>query len=179
MGVVAAVTGVSRYLGGKTAAWLVDQPGIDRVIGLDVVPPPAPLACEFVRVDIRDQGIADLLERSGVETVVHMGVIATPRQAGGRSVMKDINVIGTMQLLAACQRVPSIRHLIVKCTDPVQRIQRSSLRRPCRGTHQHPAGPRIRWKWSSMCVASLDGGRMYGCAPSASPTSSGRECALG
>jgi len=119
MGVVAAVTGVSRYLGGKTAAWLVDQPGIDRVIGLDVIPPPAPLACEFVRVDIRDQGIAELLERSNVETVVHMGVIATPRQAGGRSMMKDINVIGTMQLLAACQRVESIRHLVVKSTAAV------------------------------------------------------------
>jgi UDP-glucose 4-epimerase len=119
MGVIAAVTGVSRYLGGKTAAWLVDQPGIDRVIGLDVVPPPAPLACEFVRVDIRDQGISELLERSNVDTVVHMGVIATPRQAGGRSVMKDINVIGTMQLLAACQRVASIRHLVVKSTAAV------------------------------------------------------------
>ncbi len=119
MGVIAAVTGVSRYLGGKTAAWLVDQPGIDRVIGLDVVPPRVPLACEFVRVDIRDQGIGELLERSNVDTVVHMGVIATPRQAGGRSVMKDINVIGTMQLLAACQRVASIRHLVVKSTAAV------------------------------------------------------------
>jgi len=48
-----------------------------------------------------------------------MGVIATPRQAGGRSVMKDINVIGTMQLLAACQRAPSLRHLVVKSTAAV------------------------------------------------------------
>lgn len=116
MGVVAAVTGVSRYLGGKTAAWLVDQPGVDRVIGIDVVPPPEPLPCEFVRVDIRDQGIGELLDTCGVDTVVHMGVIATARQAGGRSVMKDINVIGTMQLLAACQRVPSVRHLVIKST---------------------------------------------------------------
>jgi len=48
-----------------------------------------------------------------------MGVIATPRQAGGRSVMKDINVIGTMQLLGACQRAPSVRHLVVKSTAAV------------------------------------------------------------
>ena len=56
---------------------------------------------------------------AGVDTVVHMGVIATPKQAGGRSTMKEINVIGTMQLLAACQRTPSVRSLIVKSTAAV------------------------------------------------------------
>jgi len=34
-------------------------------------------------------------------------------------VMKDINVIGTMQLLGACQRAPSVRHLVVKSTAAV------------------------------------------------------------
>ena len=33
--------------------------------------------------------------------------------------MKDINVIGTMQLLAACQRSESVRHLVVKSTAAV------------------------------------------------------------
>ena len=116
MGVVAVVTGVSRYLGGKVADLLVQQPGVDRVIGIDVVPPPAPLAAEFVRADIRNPVLGRILDEAGVDTVVHMGVIATPRQAGGRSVMKDINVIGTMQLLAACQRAESVRHIVVKST---------------------------------------------------------------
>jgi len=119
VGVVAVVTGVSRYLGGRMADRLVDQPGIDRVIGVDVVPPERPLVAEFVRADIRSPSITKLLDEAGVDTVVHMGVIATPRQAGGRSVMKDINVIGTMQLLGACQRAPSIRHLVVKSTAAV------------------------------------------------------------
>ena len=119
MGVVAVVTGVSRYLGGRMADRLVDQPGIDRVIGVDVVPPERPLVAEFVRADIRSPSITKLLDEAGVDTVVHMGVIATPRQAGGRSVMKDINVIGTMQLLGACQRAPSVRHLVVKSTAAV------------------------------------------------------------
>jgi len=119
VGVVAVVTGVSRYLGGKMADRLVDQPGIDRVIGVDVVPPERPLVAEFVRADIRSPSITKLLDEAGVDTVVHMGVIATPRQAGGRSVMKDINVIGTMQLLGACQRAPSVRHLVVKSTAAV------------------------------------------------------------
>jgi UDP-glucose 4-epimerase len=33
--------------------------------------------------------------------------------------MKEINVIGTMQLLAACQRTPSVRSLVVKSTASV------------------------------------------------------------
>lgn len=33
--------------------------------------------------------------------------------------MKEINVIGTMQLLAACQRSPSLRRLVVKSTSAV------------------------------------------------------------
>jgi len=139
MGVVAVVTGVSRYLGGKMADRLVDQPGIDRVIGVDVVPPPTPLAAEFVRADIRSPTLSKILDEAQVDTVVHMGVIATPRQAGGRSVMKDINVIGTMQLLGACQRSESVRHLVVKSTaavygsgpkDPALITEDSSPRHP-------------------------------------------------
>ena len=119
MGSVAVVTGVSRYLGGKMADRLVHQPGVDRVIGIDVVPPASPLAADFIRADIRNPSITKILDGTGVDTVVHMGVIATPRQAGNRSVMKDINVIGTMQLLGACQRADSARHVGVKSTAAV------------------------------------------------------------
>jgi UDP-glucose 4-epimerase len=48
-----------------------------------------------------------------------MSVIATPGSAGGRGTMKELNVIGTMQLLAACQKATSIRHLVVKSTSTV------------------------------------------------------------
>jgi len=114
------VTGVSRYLGGRMAAMLAADPRIDRVIGVDVVAPTAPITgIEFVRADIRNPVIAKVLGEAAVDTVVHMGVIATPKQAGGRSTMKEINVIGTMQLLAACQRTPSVNKLVVKSTAAV------------------------------------------------------------
>ena len=48
-----------------------------------------------------------------------MSVIATPGSAGGRGTMKELNVIGTMQLLAACQRAATVRHLVVKSTSTV------------------------------------------------------------
>jgi len=114
------VTGVSRYLGGRMATLLASDSSIDTVIGVDVVAPEAPIqGIEFVRADIRNPVIAKVLGEAGVDTVLHMGVIATPKQAGGRSTMKEINVIGTMQLLAACQRTPSVVKLIVKSSAAV------------------------------------------------------------
>ena len=114
------VTGVSRYLGGRMASLLAADPQIDRVIGVDVVAPTSPITgIDFVRADIRNPVIAKVLGEAAVDTVVHMGVIATPKQAGGRSTMKEINVIGTMQLLAACQRTPSVQKLVVKSTAAV------------------------------------------------------------
>ncbi len=117
---VVLVTGVSRYLGGRLAALLQADPSIERVIGVDVVPPRADVGrTEFVRADIRNPIIAKVIASAGVDTVVHMSVIATPFMAGGRAAMKEINVIGTMQLLAACQKAPSLRKLIVKSTTTV------------------------------------------------------------
>jgi len=96
------------------------EPDVDRVIGIDVVPPRHDIGdAEFVRADIRNPVVGKVIRGADVDTVVHMGVIATPMQAGGRAAMKEINVIGTMQLLAACQKSPSVRHLVVKSTASV------------------------------------------------------------
>ena len=121
---VVLVTGVSRYLGGRLAAMLQREESVERVIGVDVVPPRGELLqmlgrTEFVRADIRNPIIAKVIAAAEVDTVVHMNVIATPFAAGGRSAMKEINVIGTMQLLAACQKAPSVRRLVVKSTTSV------------------------------------------------------------
>jgi UDP-glucose 4-epimerase len=117
---VVLVTGVSRYLGGQFARLLTAQPGIKRVIGVDVIPPPHDIGdAEFVRADIRNPMIAKIITQAEVDTVVHMNLIATPLSAGGRVSQKEINVIGTMQLLAACQKAPSIRRLVVKSSAAV------------------------------------------------------------
>jgi UDP-glucose 4-epimerase len=117
---VVLVTGVSRYIGGRCARAIAADPSVDRVIGVDVVPPAEDLGnCEFVRADIRNPVIAKVVERAQVDTVVHLNVIATPTGVGGRGSMKEINVIGTMQLLAACQKAPSVRRLVVKSTSAV------------------------------------------------------------
>ena len=120
MGRVVLVTGVSRYLGGRFARMIGQEPGVDRVIGVDVVDPPWDIGgAEFVRADIRTPSVARIVASGDVDTVVHMNVIATPLDAGGRSTMKEINVIGTMQLLAACQKASSVERLVVKSSAAV------------------------------------------------------------
>jgi UDP-glucose 4-epimerase len=117
---VVLVTGVSRYLGARFARVLDADPSVARVIGVDVVPSPYDLGgARFVHADIRQPVIAKVIGDSGVDTVVHMNVIATPLGAGGRTTMKEINVIGTMQLLAACQKSPAVRKLVVKSSSAV------------------------------------------------------------
>jgi UDP-glucose 4-epimerase len=117
---VVLVTGVSRYLGGRFARLLTAQPGVKRVIGIDVIPPTHSIGnADFIRADIRNPMIARIISQAEVDTVVHMNVIATPLSVGGRVSQKEINVIGTMQLLAACQKAPSIRRLVVKSSAAV------------------------------------------------------------
>ncbi len=117
---VVLVTGVSRDLGRRFARMLTADPTVRRVIGVDVVPPRGDIGdVSFVRADIRNPVIAKVIAKEDVDTVVHMSVIATPGTAGGRNTMKELNVIGTMQLLAACQKAPSVQHLVVKSTTTV------------------------------------------------------------
>jgi UDP-glucose 4-epimerase len=121
---VVLVTGVSRFLGGHLAARLAANPDIDRVLGVDTVPPPRDLLrrmgrAEFVRADIRNPLIAKVIAHANVDTVVHASVSANPGSSGGRTAMKEMNVIGTMQLLAACQKAPSVRRMVLKSTTAV------------------------------------------------------------
>jgi UDP-glucose 4-epimerase len=111
---VVLVTGVSRDLGARFARLLAAEERLE-VVGLDVVPPRHDLGkAEFVRADIRNPVIAKVIAARGVDTVVHLAVVASPGSAGGRSSMKEINVIGTMQLLAACQRAETVQKLVVQ-----------------------------------------------------------------
>jgi UDP-glucose 4-epimerase len=118
------VTGVSQYLGSRLAGRLSADPAIDRVIGVDAAPPRrADLELlgrtEFIRADIRSSVIGQVIASTGVDTVVHASVTANPHHAGGRMSMKELNVIGTMQLLAACQKSDTVERVVVKSTTAV------------------------------------------------------------
>ncbi|GHE43398.1 hypothetical protein GCM10017673_52060 [Streptosporangium violaceochromogenes] len=121
------VTGVSRHIGARVASVLAADPDIDRVIGVDTVPPPSlsgdggvPAGrTEFVRVDLRGSDIAQVIAAADVDTVIHMSLLSAPPGGGGRTFMKEHNVIGAMQLLGACQRSATIRRVVVRSTTAV------------------------------------------------------------
>jgi UDP-glucose 4-epimerase len=121
---VVLVTGVSRFLGTRLAAQLEADPAIERVIGIDTVAPPSADRLllgrtEFVRADIRNPLVAKVVAQAGVDTVVHAGLLASPRSIGGRVAMQETNVIGTMQLLAACQKSDTVERVVVRSTTAV------------------------------------------------------------
>jgi len=114
---VVLVTGVAGHLAGRLAARLAADTGIERVIGVDSTPPAAglPARVEFVAADLRSPMVSTLLRSAKVDTVVH----AAPRPSAGHAAVKERNVIGTMQLLAGCQRAGSVRKLVVRSTAEV------------------------------------------------------------
>jgi UDP-glucose 4-epimerase len=138
MGRVVLVTGVSRDLGGRFVRLLAADPVVQRVIGVDVVPPRHDIGdVSFVRADIRNPVIAKVIAGQAVDTVVHMSVQSAPETGGGsRTSAKEHNVIGTMQLLAACQKAPSLERLVVKSSS---RVYGSSSRDPAMFTEDMSA----------------------------------------
>lgn len=109
------ITGVSSHLGSEVARRLEADPEVDYVAGLDTRPPRARLErTEFIEADIRNPVIARLIPQTGVDTVLHNRIIRQP--GGGISAQQahDINVIGSLQLLAACEKTPSLRAIVIR-----------------------------------------------------------------
>ncbi|WP_274561242.1 NAD-dependent epimerase/dehydratase family protein [Streptomyces spiramyceticus] len=121
MGKVVLVTGVARQLGGRFVRRVQRDPDVDRVVAVDAVPPEHHLGgADFVQADIRQPAIARVLAEHRVDTVVHMDVTGTPLGTGGsRASVKETNVIGTMQLLGACQKSPTVKRLVGKSSTSV------------------------------------------------------------
>ncbi|MFL5894835.1 MAG: NAD-dependent epimerase/dehydratase family protein [Thermoleophilaceae bacterium] len=109
------ITGVSTRLGTALARRLERDSSVEYVAGLDVKPPRGRLEhTDFIDADIRSPVIGKLIPQARVDTVVHNQIVRQP--AGGLSprAMHDINVIGTLQLLAACEQSDTIQAVIVR-----------------------------------------------------------------
>ncbi len=144
---VVMVTGASRFFGGNVVCRLAQRSDIERIVAVDVVSPAPELRrkmgrAEFVRADIRNPLIRKVIGRYGVDTVVHTAILSQPRAGGGRAAMKDMNVLGAMQLFAACQKTPTMRRVVLRSSsavyggsarDPVKFTEEMSARVPPRG----------------------------------------------
>jgi UDP-glucose 4-epimerase len=114
------VTGVSRFWGAELARRLEADPSVEQIVAVDSEGPARELArTDFVRADLRHSLVGKLIRGLGIDTVVHAGLIVDPQQSGPRTVHES-NVIGTMNLLAACGGADSpVRTLVVKSSTAV------------------------------------------------------------
>ena len=114
------ITGIAGQMASQLAARLESDDRVEYIAGLDLHEPSERLVrTEFVRADLRNPLVARIIDSTRVDTVVHLSLTAVPSSAGGRSRMKELNVIGTMQLFAAAQKAARLRKVIVKSTTAV------------------------------------------------------------
>lgn len=109
------VAGIGTHWGTELALRLERHPGVESVIGVDTSPPRADLErTEVLEADIRSPVLARLIPSTGADTLVHAGIVWYPEAGKPARALHDINVIGTLQLLASCERSPSIDRVVVR-----------------------------------------------------------------
>ena len=109
------VTGLSSFWGGRLASLLEADPRIEAVVGVD---PEAPFSdlerTEFVRVGPEHTAIERIIEGAGIDTVVDTRIVPDP-PGGSTAATHESDVIGTLNLLAACSVPDSpVRRLVFR-----------------------------------------------------------------
>jgi UDP-glucose 4-epimerase len=109
------VTGIGTFWGSRVAQALEARDDVDVVVGLGTGEPVLPLErTEYVRSDSAYSILQRLVHATQVDTVLHTHLVLDSTQMSGTS-LHEINVIGTMNLLAAAGSADSpVRRLVVK-----------------------------------------------------------------
>jgi UDP-glucose 4-epimerase len=110
------ITGIASYLGTELARRLEQDPDVEYVAGLDTRRPKATLErTEFIEADIRSPVIGRLIAPTRVDTIVHNQIVRRPAaERISPRAAHDINVIGSLQLLAACEKAESVRAIVIR-----------------------------------------------------------------
>jgi UDP-glucose 4-epimerase len=115
MGRRIVITGISDHWASELARRLERDPSVEFVAGIDSEPPAADLErTELIEADIRNPVLSRLLPSTEADTVVHCGFLWYPARGKPDRALHDINVIGTLQLLAACERTPTLRAMVAR-----------------------------------------------------------------
>jgi UDP-glucose 4-epimerase len=109
------ITGISDHWATELARRLERDPSVEFVAGIDSEPPAAELErTELIEADIRNPVISRLLPGTEADTVVHCGFLWYPAPGKPERALHDINVIGTLQLLAACEKTTTLRTMVAR-----------------------------------------------------------------
>ena len=99
------ITGVSTYWGGRLAQELEKDPANEAIIAVSPDDPACALErTEYVRVGTQHALLRRIVHAAQIDTVVDTRLIVDSTTAGwvGRSRAHEMNVLGTMNVLAAC-----------------------------------------------------------------------------
>lgn len=109
------LTGLSNLWAGRLAQSLESRDDVDIVVGVDTRDPRVPLErTEFVRSDSSYSILHRIVEATQIDTIIHTHLTVDSTQTSGRN-LHEINVIGTMNLLAAASAADSpVRKVVVK-----------------------------------------------------------------
>ncbi|MBM3674450.1 MAG: NAD-dependent epimerase/dehydratase family protein [Actinobacteria bacterium] len=109
------VTGLGTFWGSRLAQWLETLDDVDVIVGLDTAEPRLPLErTEFVKADSNYSILDRIVRATQVDTILHTHLVVDSTELSGRA-LHEINVIGTMNLLAAAGAAgSSVRKVIVK-----------------------------------------------------------------
>ena len=114
------VTGVARWWGALVVQRLVEDPDVAEVIGIDIREPRYDLGrADYLKLDIRHSLIGKLVRAVGIDTVVHtLTRIDSFDMDPSRA--HEMNVIGTLNLLAGCAGADSpVRRFVIKSSGHV------------------------------------------------------------
>jgi UDP-glucose 4-epimerase len=96
------VTGLSTYWGGRLAQTIERDPAVETVIGVSPEDPTCELKrTEFVRVGLQHALLQRIVKAAEIDTVIDSRLVVDSLEASPR-VAHEANVIGTMNILAAC-----------------------------------------------------------------------------
>jgi UDP-glucose 4-epimerase len=115
MGRRVLVTGLGAFWGGRVAQVLEADPNVEVIVGLDREAPKIPLErTEFVKSDQSYSILSRIVQATQVDTILHTFLVVDSTRMSGRT-LHEINVIGTMNLLAAAGAPgSSVRKIVVK-----------------------------------------------------------------
>jgi UDP-glucose 4-epimerase len=109
------ITGLSTYWGGRLAQAIEQDPTIETVIGIDRRPPKVALErTEFVQVTDTHSLIRRIVDAAEIDTLVDTRLVVDSSVTSPRRAHEN-NVIGTMNVLAACGGYDSpVRKVVFK-----------------------------------------------------------------
>jgi UDP-glucose 4-epimerase len=109
------ITGIASQWAVELARRLERDPAIEFIAGVDAVEPAADLdRTEFIEADLRNPVLSRVIPATEPDTVVHCGILWYPLSGKPARALHDINVIGSLQLLAACEKATTLERVVVR-----------------------------------------------------------------